>query len=87
MKTSASKRAEFGIAHIPQGRGILETLTVEDNLLLGGFNKRVKKKRDKTIQEVLEMFPRLKDGRRQFTGSLSGGEQQMLAISLYLIKR
>ena len=82
---SAIKRAEVGIAHIPQGRGILGTLNVTDNLMLGGYDKRVKAKRLENIEKAFVMFPRLKERRLQIAGSLSGGEQQMLAIARALI--
>ena len=87
IKMPAHRRAELGIAHIPQGRGILGTLSVKDNLILGGFNKRVKTDRDKGIEETLEMFPRLKGRLNQVAGSLSGGEQQMLAIARALVMK
>lgn len=85
MKILPQKRAELGIAHIPQGRGVLGTLNVTDNLLLGGYDKRVKAHRDETIEKMFEMFPRLKERRNQIAGSLSGGEQQMLAIARGLV--
>lgn len=85
MSVAPNKRAELGIAHIPQGRGILGTLNVTDNLLLGGYDKRVKKRRLETIDRMFEMFPRLKERRNQIAGSLSGGEQQMLAIARGLV--
>lgn len=85
MKAPSYKRAELGIAHIPQGRGVLGTLNVTDNLLLGGYDKRVKKNRQENIEKMLEMFPRLKERRNQIAGSLSGGEQQMLAIARGLV--
>ncbi len=81
----AYKRPSLGIAHIPQGRGILGTLTVEENLLLGGYNGRDKQAFQKRLEEVHQMFPRLKERMRQVAGSLSGGEQQMLAIGRSLL--
>lgn len=86
-KASSTKRAELGIAHIPQGRGIFSTLDVEDNLLLGGYSKRSKKGREEMIEKMFVMFPKLKERRRQIAGSLSGGEQQMLAIARALVMR
>lgn len=85
LSMPATKRAEVGIAHIPQGRGILGTLNVTDNLLLGGYDKRVKARRLENIEKVFGMFPRLKERRLQIAGSLSGGEQQMLAIARALV--
>ncbi|HHY42165.1 MAG TPA: ABC transporter ATP-binding protein [Thermoanaerobacterales bacterium] len=73
-------RAELGIAHIPQGRGILGTLTVKDNLILGSYTKRTKAKRKELMESVFEIFPILKERENQLAGTLSGGQQQMLAI-------
>ncbi|MCW5731098.1 MAG: ABC transporter ATP-binding protein [Alphaproteobacteria bacterium] len=76
-----------GIAHVPDGRGTFTALTVEENLRLGGY---VRKDRDGVaadIERLYERFPRLKERRRQQAGTLSGGEQQMLAISRALMLR
>ncbi|MDR2655369.1 MAG: ABC transporter ATP-binding protein [Oscillospiraceae bacterium] len=81
----ASRRADLGIAHIPQGRGTLATLDVMDNLLMAGYCKRVRKRRMENIEKMFEMFPKLKERRKQIAGSLSGGEQQMLAIARALV--
>lgn len=78
-------RAELGIAHIPQGRGILGTMSVYDNLLLGGYCKRSKPHRMENMEKTFEIFPKLKERIKQIAGSLSGGEQQMLAIARALI--
>lgn len=78
-------RAELGIAHIPQGRGILGTMSVYDNLLLGGYCKRSKSRRMENMEKTFEIFPKLKERIKQIAGSLSGGEQQMLAIARALI--
>ena len=85
IKLPPNRRAEIGIAHVPQGRGVLGTLDVMDNLLLGGFDKRVKSRRMENIERIFEMFPKLSQRRRQIAGSLSGGEQQMLAVARALI--
>ena len=85
IKLPPNKRAEIGIAHVPQGRGILGTLNVMDNLLLGGYDKRSKARRIENSERAFEMFPKLKQRRHQIAGSLSGGEQQMLAIARALI--
>ena len=87
LRQPAPKRAELGIAHIPQGRGILSTMTVMENLILGGYNKRVKAERNAAIEEAFEMFPKLKQRQWQIAGSLSGGEQQMLAIARALVMK
>lgn len=85
LEMPAMVRAELGIAHIPQGRGILGTMNVMDNLLLGGYCKRVKAHRQANIEKVFELFPRLRERQNQIAGSLSGGEQQMLAIARALV--
>lgn len=70
----------LGLAHVPQGRGIFATLTVFENLLVGSWNPQARKKREENIAQVYELFPRLKERSRQLGGTLSGGEQQMLAL-------
>jgi branched-chain amino acid transport system ATP-binding protein len=78
--------AQAGIAHVPQGRGTLADLTVEDNLRVGAFRRR-----DREIEADLarwfEVFPRLGERRTQRAGSMSGGEQQMLAIARAMMLR
>lgn len=73
-------RPEMGIAHIPQGRGILTSLTIYDNLALGAYTKRTKAQRSKLMEKVFETFPILKEREKHPAGTLSGGQQQMLAI-------
>ncbi len=75
----------LGIAHIPQGRGILARLSVYDNLMLGGYIAAAKAKRSARMEEMFALFPRLKERREQLAGTLSGGEQQMLAIARALM--
>ncbi len=70
----------LGLAHVPQGRGVFSTMTVLDNLMLGSWSPRARKKRKESIAAVYELFPRLMERRRQLAGTLSGGEQQMLAV-------
>ena len=76
-----NKRAINGIAHIPQGRGILASLSIKDNLLLGTYTKRTKPRQGELLEKVLQMFPILKERLNFPAGSLSGGQQQMLAIA------
>ena len=76
-----NKRAINGIAHIPQGRGILASLSIKDNLLLGTYTKRTKPRRGELLEKVLQMFPILKERLNFPAGSLSGGPQQMRAIA------
>jgi len=75
----------LGIAWVPEGRQLWNTLTVLDNLKLGGFGDRDKAAVDKRIGHMLERFPRLGERRHQIAGSLSGGEQQMVAIARALV--
>lgn len=77
---------EEGIVHVPEGRRIFGGLTVTENLELGGFTKRKNKNLIKEgIERAFELFPRLKERKDQLAGTLSGGEQQMLAISRALM--
>ncbi|MCX7026774.1 MAG: ABC transporter ATP-binding protein [Spirochaetes bacterium] len=70
-----------GISLVPEGRQIFPNMTVEENLLLGAYLKRARVHRDKTLVEMYELFPILKERRLQKAGTLSGGEQQMLTVS------
>lgn len=85
LKQPAHKRADLGIAHIPQGRGILNTVTVEENLLLGSYAKAARSGRKETLEMAYNRFPILKERRNQLAGGLSGGQQQMLAIARALM--
>jgi branched-chain amino acid transport system ATP-binding protein len=79
-KIPAHKIIELGIVHIPEGRRIFPQMSVEENLIMGTLYGQAKKNRNKTIEHVYELFPRLKERKKQLGGTLSGGEQQMLAI-------
>ncbi|MFT4106325.1 MAG: ABC transporter ATP-binding protein [Lacrimispora sp.] len=85
LKEKPEKRADLGIAHIPQGRGILGTLTIEENLILGAYSKKVRANLDKNMKHAYELFPILEERKYQLAGSLSGGQQQMLAIGRALM--
>ncbi|RLE00026.1 MAG: ABC transporter ATP-binding protein [Aquificota bacterium] len=75
-----------GIVQVPEGRQVFSSLTVEENLLLGGFSKRGDKKwMRETMEWVYHLFPLLAERRKQLAGSLSGGEQQMLALGRALM--
>ncbi|RLG52274.1 MAG: ABC transporter ATP-binding protein [Thermoproteota archaeon] len=74
-------RAELGIVYIPEGRRPFPYLTVEENLELGGFNTRARGKIRENLEFVYSLFPVLRERRRQLAITLSGGEQQMLAIA------
>lgn len=76
-----------GIAHVPEGRGIFASLTVQENLELATWTRRDKKQMAADFRNVYELFPRLGERRRQPAGTLSGGEQQMLAVGRALMTR
>ena len=77
----------IGIAHVPEGRRVFPNLTVEENLRTGAFLRTDKAGIEKDLHEVFDHFPRLKERRKQWARSLSGGEQQMLAIGRALMSR
>ncbi len=74
------ERIVRGLALVPEGRLVFPFLSVEDNLRLGAFTPKARARADATLERVYAMFPRLPERRRQMAGSLSGGEQQMLAL-------
>lgn len=87
-KIPAFKRVSAGLAMVPQGRGVFPNLTVEENLLIGGYVHRSKKDSvQELMKELLDVFPRLKERMKQKAGTLSGGEQQMLAICRALMSK
>lgn len=71
---------ERGIVHVPEGRKLFPDMTVLDNLLLGAFARTARPRLAERLESVFEVFPRLRERRRQLAGTLSGGEQQMVAI-------
>ena len=75
----------MGIAHVPEGRGTFVDLTVEENLRIGMYARRDKRHAARDMERVLELFPILRQRRRQLAGTLSGGEQQMLAVARALM--
>jgi branched-chain amino acid transport system ATP-binding protein len=76
-----------GIAVVPEGRQVFPEMTVADNLEIGGYHPSVRQYRDETFERVIGIFPILKDRATQLAGSMSGGEQQMLAIGRALMAR
>lgn len=74
------KIIEQGIVHVPEGRRLFPEMSVEENLIMGSLYGKAKTKRLETMERVYELFPRLKERRKQMAGTLSGGEQQMAAI-------
>jgi branched-chain amino acid transport system ATP-binding protein len=76
-----------GVAHVPDGRGTFLDLTTEENLKLGAYTRKDKKRVAEDFERVFDYFPRLRERRHQQAGTLSGGEQQMLALSRALMLR
>ncbi|WP_374602661.1 ABC transporter ATP-binding protein [Niveibacterium sp.] len=83
----AHKRLRAGIALVPEGRGIFTRLTVEENLRMGAYTRSDKAEIEADLQRVYEMLPRVKERLPQVAGTLSGGEQQMVAIGRALLSR
>ena len=86
-KRSTEDVARLGVAHVPDGRGTFTDLTVEENLRLGAYTRRNRREALADFDRIFGYFPRLAERRRQQAGTLSGGEQQMLAISRALLMR
>jgi len=81
------KIVAMGISQVPEGRRVFSTMTVLENLELGAYLRRDKKGIEEDMKKVFSFFPRLKERRKQLAGTLSGGEQQMLAIGRALMAR
>ena len=74
-------RVQMGIVQVPEGRKLFPYMTVMDNLLVGSFNKASRASRKESLEMCFDLFPKLYERRTQFAGTLSGGEQQMVAVS------
>ena len=85
--TSASKIVELGICQSPEGRRLFPRMSVQDNLLMGAYTRRDRANIDRDMKHVFELFPRVEERRSQIAGTLSGGEQQMLAMGRALMAR
>ncbi len=85
--TAPFKLVEQGLVMVPEGRGIFGQLTIEENLAMGAFIRNDKAAVAQEIERVFEIFPRLKERRKQSAGTLSGGEQQMLAMGRALLTK
>jgi branched-chain amino acid transport system ATP-binding protein len=83
----SNERVELGVALVPEGRLLFPGLSVAENLQLGGITRRGRHQRAERTAEMYELFPRLAERSRQVAGTLSGGEQQMLAIARALMAR
>lgn len=84
-KTAAHKIVKMGMAHVPEGRRIFQQLTVLDNLKLGAFIRNDKENFASDMEKIYKRFPRLEERKNQIAGTLSGGEQQMLAMGRALM--
>jgi branched-chain amino acid transport system ATP-binding protein len=81
----AHKIVSMGMVHVPEGRRIFQNLSVQENLMMGAYSQKDKAKTAENMELVFSQFPRLKERRRQLAGTLSGGEQQMLAMGRALL--
>jgi branched-chain amino acid transport system ATP-binding protein len=79
-EVSPAQRPHLGIAHVPEGRQVFSRLTVLENLEMGAYTRAGRARWEENLTLIFQLFPRLKDRARQLAGTLSGGEQQMLAI-------
>ncbi len=85
LKIPAHKIVGLGMAHVPEGRRIFPTLSVFQNLKLGAYTRNDKAEMAQTIEKIYQRFPRLEERKNQIAGTLSGGEQQMLAMGRALM--
>ncbi|MGI6710400.1 MAG: ABC transporter ATP-binding protein [Bacilli bacterium] len=85
IKIEPHKILQLGMAHVPEGRQVFANLTVQENLEMGAYVIKDKKKIEENMQKMFEKFPRLAERKKQLAGTLSGGEQQMLAIARALM--
>ncbi len=86
-RARSERIVELGLAHVPEGRKLWPEMSVEENLLLGAYVSRARRGIDEALQRVFTLFPRVKERRRQTAGTLSGGEQQMVAIARGLMSQ
>ena len=86
-KTPAHKIVEMGMAHVPEGRRVFADMTVYENLLMGAYTRKDKNEIAQSLENVYKRFPRLKERKNQRAGTLSGGEQQMLAMGRALMSK
>ncbi len=86
-KVPGHKIVSMGMAHVPEGRRVFANLTVLQNLKLGAYTRKDKKEIDETLEMIYKHFPRLEERKNQLAGTLSGGEQQMLAMGRALMSK
>lgn len=86
-KIPAHKIVSLGMAHVPEGRRVFADLSVYENLKMGAYTRKDKAEIEETLEKVYERFPRLKERKNQMAGTLSGGEQQMLAMGRALMSK
>ena len=86
-KVPAHKIVEMGIAHVPEGRRVFSQLSVYENLIMGAYTRKDKKEIAESLEMVYKRFPRLEERKTQRAGTLSGGEQQMLAMGRALMSK
>ena len=86
-KKPSHKIVAMGMAHVPEGRRVFSQLTVLENLKLGGYTRKDTKEIEQEIKRIYERFPRLEERKSQLAGTLSGGEQQMLAMGRALMSK
>lgn len=87
QKIPAHKIVAMGLAHVPEGRRVFSQLTVYENLLMGAYTRSDKNEVEDSLQHVFKSFPRLEERKKQMAGTLSGGEQQMLAMGRALMSK
>lgn len=86
-KLESHKIVEKGIAHVPEGRQVFSDMSVRENLEMGAYRRKDKENIKKDLEEVYELFPRLREREKQLAGTMSGGEQQMLAIGRAMMSK
>ncbi len=87
LRVPAHNAIMYGVAHVPEGRQIFANLTVQENLEMGSFRRHNKTKIKEDLKEVFNRFPRLEERKKQKAGTLSGGEQQMLAMARAMMSK
>ena len=87
LQSKAHDIVALGISHVPEGRRVFSQMTVHENLLLGAFTRSDRREVERSLEQIYTRLPRLEERRNQLAGTLSGGEQQMLAIGRGLVSR